>query len=109
MAVILQRRLSPNLRQNAADLTNHASYKMASPNENEKECGGAMALSRFALLAFILSGCTTRPPIPSVAEGRSLYKANGCANCHGPQGHGDGLLTAKLPSKPIDLHYSSLF
>ena len=66
-------------------------------------------LSRLGLLAVILAGCAARPPVPSVAEGRSLYKANGCANCHGPQGHGDGPLIAKLPSRPIDLHYSSLF
>jgi mono/diheme cytochrome c family protein len=65
--------------------------------------------SQFVLLAVILAGCTRRPPVPSAAEGRSLYEANGCANCHGPQGHGDGPLVAKLPSRPIDLHYSSLF
>jgi mono/diheme cytochrome c family protein len=61
------------------------------------------------VLVLILAACTARPPIPSVAEGRSLYEANGCASCHGPQGHGDGPLVAKLPSRPIDLHYSSLF
>lgn len=68
-----------------------------------------MALSLFGLSAVIVAACTARLPIPSVTEGRSLYKANGCANCHGPDGAGDGPLVAKLPSKPIDLHYSSLF
>jgi mono/diheme cytochrome c family protein len=62
-----------------------------------------------ALLALILAGCSARPSPPSAAEGRSLYQANGCANCHGVDGHGDGPLTPKLPSRPIDLHYSSLF
>jgi mono/diheme cytochrome c family protein len=69
----------------------------------------AIAPSQCALLAVILVGCTAPPPMPSVAEGRSLYETNGCASCHGPQGHGDGPLVARLPSRPIDLHYSSLF
>jgi mono/diheme cytochrome c family protein len=69
----------------------------------------AMALSLVGFLTAIVAGCMARPPIPSVTEGRSLYKANGCANCHGPEGDGNGPLVAKLPSKPIDLHYSSLF
>jgi len=65
--------------------------------------------TQLAMLAAILAGCSSRAQIPSVDEGRSLYAANGCANCHGSDGHGDGPLVAKLPSKPIDLHYSSLF
>jgi mono/diheme cytochrome c family protein len=69
----------------------------------------ALISTQFALLAVILAGCTGRPPMASVAEGLSLYEANGCASCHGPQGHGDGPLVPKLPSRPIDLHYSSLY
>jgi mono/diheme cytochrome c family protein len=61
------------------------------------------------LFTAILVACAPAAPVPSVDEGRSLYKANGCASCHGPDGHGEGPLVAKLPSKPIDLHYSSLF
>jgi mono/diheme cytochrome c family protein len=69
----------------------------------------AVGLAKLGLLAAIFAGCTTPAPVPSVSEGHSLYASNGCANCHGPDGRGDGPLVAKLPSKPIDLHYSSLF
>jgi len=47
--------------------------------------------------------------IPSVAAGRDLYEANGCASCHGLSGHGDGILAGRLPSKPIDFRDASAF
>jgi mono/diheme cytochrome c family protein len=58
-------------------------------------------------LAVLLAACSH--PMPSAAEGRSLYRENGCASCHGPSGHGDGPLVATLPSKPTDFRDASLF
>jgi high-affinity iron transporter len=46
---------------------------------------------------------------PSLNQGRSLYQTNGCASCHGPQGHGDGPLAPRLPAAPIDFRDVSLF
>lgn len=46
---------------------------------------------------------------PSVSQGRTLYQENGCASCHGPDGHGDGPLAPNLPAKPIDFRDVSLF
>lgn len=45
-------------------------------------------------------------PVPlsaaSLAAGRSAYAQN-CANCHGPEGRGDGPGAAALPAPPADL------
>ena len=46
---------------------------------------------------------------PSVAEGQTLYRANGCASCHGPEGHGDSPVGKTLPLPPRDLHEASGF
>ena len=46
---------------------------------------------------------------PSLSEGRALYRANGCASCHGPDGHGDGALAPNLPARPTDFRYTSHF
>jgi len=54
-----------------------------------------------------LAGCSAQAP--SVVEGQSLYRANGCAGCHGSSGHGDGPLAATLPSSPPDLRYPASF
>lgn len=35
-----------------------------------------------------------------VAEGQRLYRANGCAQCHGADGNGDGTLAATLQPPP---------
>jgi hypothetical protein len=63
-----------------------------------------MALGGFASLA-MLAGCSR----PSAAQGQVLYRANGCASCHGPQGHGDGPLAQHLPAVPIDFRNVALF
>ena len=60
------------------------------------------ALGVSALLAL---GCAQ----PSANQGRSLYETNGCASCHGPEGHGDGPLAPRLPASPIDFRDVSLF
>lgn len=61
-----------------------------------------VALGAFGMLAM---GCAR----PSASQGRTLYRANGCASCHGPDGHGDGPLARNLPATPIDFRNVSLF
>jgi mono/diheme cytochrome c family protein len=46
---------------------------------------------------------------PSVDEGRELYATNGCTNCHGSHGKGDGPAAKTLPVKPADLRDPSRF
>lgn len=38
-----------------------------------------------------------------------LYEANGCASCHGPEGHGDGPVASSLEVRPTDLRYVAGF
>jgi mono/diheme cytochrome c family protein len=64
-----------------------------------------MTLSALGMLAMLATGCAR----PSVSQGRTLYRANGCASCHGPDGHGDGPLAPHLPATPIDFRNVSLF
>jgi high-affinity iron transporter len=68
---------------------------------------GAKAAGGVGCLAVLLAACSH--PVPTAAEGRSLYRENGCASCHGPSGQGDGPLAATLPSKPIDFRDTALF
>jgi len=68
---------------------------------------GAKAAGGLGCLAVLLAACSH--PMPTAAEGRSLYRENGCASCHGPSGQGDGPLAATLPSKPIDFRDAGLF
>lgn len=44
-----------------------------------------------------------RGEVPSVAQGRELYRANGCAACHGLEGRGDGPVAGTLSPRPRDL------
>jgi len=60
---------------------------------------------RFILIALASAGCAR----PSITQGRALYQENGCASCHGPDGHGDGPLAPNLPAKPIDFRDVSQF
>ncbi len=38
-----------------------------------------------------------------------LYESNGCASCHGPEGHGDGPVARSLEVKPTDFRYAAGF
>jgi high-affinity iron transporter len=58
-------------------------------------------------VALSLAACAR--PVPSVADGRSLYLANGCASGHGPSGSGDGPIAAKLSDPPTDLRNAAHF
>lgn len=46
---------------------------------------------------------------PSATAGRELYETNGCINCHGLHGKGDGAAARTLPVKPADLRDPSRF
>lgn len=58
-------------------------------------------MNRIAALAVVallpLTGCV---PDASVGAGRRLYAENGCASCHGPEGHGDGPVGRTLMPRP---------
>jgi high-affinity iron transporter len=45
----------------------------------------------------------------SAAEGRALYRANGCASCHGPNGWGDGTVGRTLTPPPRDFRDAQAF
>ncbi|MDQ8155006.1 MAG: copper chaperone PCu(A)C [Gemmatimonadota bacterium] len=61
-------------------------------------------------IAATLTGAPTgRASAPSVEEGRALYLANGCASCHGPEGHGDGPVAKTLTPPPRDLRDVTAF
>ena len=68
--------------------------------------GKALAISGgFWLVAILTAGCSR----PSVSAGKILYQDNGCASCHGLDGHGDGPAAPNLPAQPIDFHDVSAF
>ena len=67
---------------------------------------GVRVLGGLAALAVVQAGCRKAP---SAAEGRLLFHENGCANCHGPDGHGDGLLGQTLKVHPRDLRDAAAF
>jgi mono/diheme cytochrome c family protein len=64
-----------------------------------------MTLGALGMLAVLATGCAR----PSLSQGHTLYMANGCASCHGPDGHGDGPLAPHLPAAPIDFRNVTLF
>jgi high-affinity iron transporter len=46
---------------------------------------------------------------PTIDAGRTLYLQNGCASCHGPEGHGDGPIGRTLTPTPRDFRDLSAF
>lgn len=46
---------------------------------------------------------------PTVAAGEQLYRSNGCASCHGPDGHGDGPVGRSLIPPPRDFRVAAAF
>jgi hypothetical protein len=46
---------------------------------------------------------------PSADAGRLLYGSNGCAMCHGAQGHGDGKMGGTLDPRPRDFRDAAAF
>src|SRR5262249_46841010 len=64
----------------------------------------ALGLSVFYLTLLVAAA----PPDPMAHEAKSISRgaaiwATTCAACHGPEGRGDGPVTATLPKKPKDL------
>ena len=46
---------------------------------------------------------------PTAMEGARLYRANGCASCHGPEGRGDGPVGQTLVPPPRDFRLPTSF
>ena len=46
---------------------------------------------------------------PTATEGSRLYRANGCASCHGTEGHGDGPVGRDLVPPPRDFRVAAAF
>lgn len=65
-------------------------------------------LAAVCTLAIVVPACR-RQATPSPEEGQALYLANGCATCHGPDGHGDGQIANSLDPRPRDFRDSSAF
>lgn len=59
-----------------------------------------------AAMALVACG---REPKPSVDAGKTLYRENGCASCHGPEGHGDGRVAGTLATRPRDFRDTTSF
>jgi len=55
-----------------------------------------------------VTGCEQRP-LPTQKEGRMLYAENGCASCHGAEGHGDGAISQTLDPRPRDFRDAAAF
>ena len=60
-------------------------------------------MARFLLwipLVLSLSACAeeSAQQVSVIERGRQLYGRNGCATCHGPDGHGDGQISQMQPS-----------
>ena len=58
-------------------------------------------------IAIAAMGCGS--PAPTAAVGRELYASNGCATCHGANGHGDGPVAKTLVPAPRDFRDASAF
>ena len=58
-------------------------------------------------IAIAAIGCGSPPP--TAAVGRELYASNGCASCHGANGHGDGPVAKTLVPPPRDFRDASAF
>lgn len=56
----------------------------------------------------VVAGCS-RAPKPSAEAGRDLYGQNGCASCHGQEGHGDGPVGRTLAARPRDFRDAAAF
>ncbi|MEQ1907615.1 MAG: cytochrome c [Vicinamibacterales bacterium] len=67
-----------------------------------------VALAVWVVGVSALAACS-RAPEPSAEAGRDLYAQNGCASCHGPNGHGDGPVGRTLETRPRDFRDASAF
>ena len=65
-----------------------------------------VAISCGLAIVILAPGCSRAP---SIADGRQLYKGNGCATCHGPLGRGDGPIGRTLKPPPRDFRDERAF
>lgn len=64
----------------------------------------------FAELDTVLAPATSATGgTPSIEEGRALYASDGCAACHGVDGHGDGPQARTLAPPPRDFRNAAAF
>ena len=83
---------------------------MDAVSRSKRHLNGALRVAVvFVPVSLVLLQTDCARPSPSADEGRVLYKANGCASCHGLSGHGDGPVAAGLPAVPTDLRNPALF
>lgn len=71
--------------------------------------GTVWGATAFGLACWLLALGACREARPTVDEGRVSYHANGCANCHGPTGQGDGPVGKTLATHPRDFRDPSGF
>ena len=63
-------------------------------------------LALAATFAVALTGCLSRS---SASQGKELYDSNGCASCHGRDGHGDGPVAHTIEVPPTDFRRPETF
>lgn len=56
-----------------------------------------------------IAGGTPVAVAPSIEEGRTIFTSDGCANCHGLTGHGDGAIAKTLNPPPRDFRVAAAF
>jgi mono/diheme cytochrome c family protein len=54
------------------------------------------------LMACLATACASESGDTEMAGGQAIFQAT-CANCHGPQGLGDGPMASSLPTQPANL------
>jgi mono/diheme cytochrome c family protein len=69
----------------------------------------ARAATVLAVSVSLTCGGCGRHAGVTVANGRALYAENGCANCHGASGHGDGTVGRTLTVPPRDFRDREAF
>jgi high-affinity iron transporter len=87
---------SERLLQQAGMLRNAVAEKAKAVSVDEQ----AHRLAADVLKAYPFP--TSPATVPDLAKGAGLFQSQ-CSACHGPQGHGDGPLAAKLDPKPAVL------
>jgi cytochrome c553 len=63
----------------------------------------------FVAAVLVVAVACQQRPLPTLREGRMLYAENGCASCHGAEGHGDGAVAPTLDPRPRDFRDVAAF
>jgi high-affinity iron transporter len=67
-----------------------------------------LATLALTIASAVLSACNEEREA-TAAEGRALYRQNGCGTCHGASGHGDGPVGKTLDPRPRDFRDAAAF